>query len=137
GPDEYLYGEEKGLLEVIEGREPLPRILPPYLHGLFSSTPSGGRDEDGTTESASATANPTVVNNVETLAAAAHIMANGAEWFRTMGTDESPGTVIVTIVGDVVRPGVHEVELGVPLAAVIAMCGGPLPNRTLKAAFSG
>ena len=137
GPDEYLYGEETGLLEVIEGREPLPRILPPYVHGLFTSAPSGSRSADTSAESAAAESNPTVVNNVETLASAAHIMANGAEWFRAMGTTDSPGTVIVTIVGDVVRPGVHEVEVGVPLSAVLARCGGPLPGRTFRAALSG
>ena len=64
-------------------------------------------------------------------------MANGAEWFRTMGTAESPGTVIATVVGDVSRPGVHEVEMGTPFAELLELCGGPLPGRSFKAAFSG
>jgi NADH-quinone oxidoreductase subunit F len=64
-------------------------------------------------------------------------MANGAEWFRSMGTASSPGTVIATVVGDVVRPGVHEVEMGTPFSELLELCGGPLPGRTYKAAFSG
>jgi len=137
GPDEYLFGEEKALLEVIEGREPLPRLLPPYQFGLFATAPSGSWEAESTTLSSRADANPTVVNNVETLASAAHIMARGADWFRSLGTVESPGTVIVTVVGDVVCPGVHEVEFGIPLSEVLALCGGPLPGRTFKAALAG
>ena len=78
-----------------------------------------------------------MVDNVETLAAAAHILAKGATWFRSMGTAESPGTVIVTIVGDVQRCGVLEVECGTPFSAVLDECGGPRPGRRLVAAFSG
>jgi NADH:ubiquinone oxidoreductase subunit F (NADH-binding) len=135
GPDEYLFGEEKALLEVIEGRDPLPRLLPPWQHGLFATVTMGW--EAGTPAAAGQTSNPTLVNNVETLAAAAHVLARGATWYRSMGTADSAGTVIVTIVGDVRVPGVHEVELGTPLAEVIDRCGGAEPNRTLKAAFSG
>jgi NADH:ubiquinone oxidoreductase subunit F (NADH-binding) len=134
GPDEYLFGEEKALLEVIEGRDPLPRLLPPWQHGLFATVTMGW--EAGSV-AAGQTSNPTLVNNVETLAAAAHVLARGATWYRTMGTPDSAGTVIVTIVGDVRVPGVHEVELGTSLAEVIDRCGGAEPNRTLKAAFSG
>ena len=137
GPDEYLYGEEKAMLEVIEGRDPLPRVLPPYEVGLFATTPAGGWEGKARTVTAAAEANPTVVNNAETLASAAHIMANGAAWFRTMGTERSPGTVIATVVGDVQTPGVHEVEMGTPLVAVLDLCGGPLPGRRFKAALSG
>ncbi len=137
GPDEYLFGEEKALLEVIEGREPLPRLLPPWQHGLFATAPSGGWEAESAGVSDDAQSNPTLVNNVETLATVAHILAKGADWFRAMGTESSPGTVIVTVVGDVVEPGVHEVELGTPLDAVLARCGGPLPGRHFRAAFSG
>jgi NADH:ubiquinone oxidoreductase subunit F (NADH-binding) len=137
GPDEYLFGEEKALLEVVEGRDPLPRLLPPWQHGLFATVPSGGWESESAGISDRGQSNPTVVNNVETLAAAAHILANGADWYRTMGTTESPGTVIVTIVGDVVEPGVHEVELGTSLNDVIARCGGAREGRRLRAAFSG
>ena len=136
GPDEYLFGEEKALLEVIEGREPLPRQLPPWQHGLFATVAIGW--ESGTPRAGEEpTSNPTLVNNVETLAAATHILERGAEWFRSMGTVDSPGTVLVTVVGDVVRPGVHEVEMGTPFSDVLEQCGGPLPGRTFKAAFSG
>jgi NADH-quinone oxidoreductase subunit F len=137
GPDEYLFGEEKAMLEVIEGRDPLPRVLPPYEVGLFAATPAGGWESKSRPVTAVAEANPTVVNNAETLASAAHIMANGASWFRSMGTERSPGTVVVTLVGDVVTPGVHEVEMGTPLQTVLDMCGGPRPGRLFKAAFSG
>ncbi|MEX2628252.1 MAG: NADH-ubiquinone oxidoreductase-F iron-sulfur binding region domain-containing protein [Ilumatobacteraceae bacterium] len=136
GPDEYLFGEEKALLEVIEGNDPLPRQLPPWQHGLFATVELGW--EAGTAGSAAEpVSNPTVVNNVETLAAAAHILAEGATWYRSFGTAGSPGTVIATVVGDVRRPGVHEVELGTPFADLLDRCGGPLPGRTFKAAFSG
>ena len=137
GPDEYLFGEEKALLEVIEGREPLPRLLPPYQFGLFATAPSGSWEAESTALSSRAESNPTVVNNVETLASAAHIMARGADWFRSMGTVESPGTVLVTVVGDVIRAGVHEVEFGTPLTDVLTMCGGHFPGRQFKAALSG
>ncbi len=137
GPDDYLYGEEKALLEVIEGRDPLPRLLPPYELGLFATDSAIGWEAGARPVSGRAESNPTVVNNVETLASAAHIMAKGVEWFRSMGTAESPGTLIATVVGDVVYPGVHEVEMGTPFSALLQQCGGPLPGRRFKAAFSG
>lgn len=136
GPDEYLYGEEKALLEVIEGKPPLPRLLPPYEHGLFAVAPQVGWEaasgERGTGS------HPTLVNNVETLCNVPHVLARGPAWFRTMGTPDSPGTVVATVVGDVVRPGVGEVELGTPLPEVIdAVGGGVAPGRRVKAVFSG
>jgi NADH:ubiquinone oxidoreductase subunit F (NADH-binding) len=142
GPDEYLFGEEKALLEVIEGNEPLPRWLPPYEHGLFATdmqagwqstdAPAGVGQSRGRGQP-----NPTLINNVETLAHVPRIMMQGADWFRSMGTAESPGTTIATIVGDVQHPLVAEIEMGTPLSALIEMAGGPLPGRTLRAAFSG
>ena len=139
GPDEYLFGEEKALLEVIEGNEPLPRWLPPYLHGLFATAPQLGwqaqevdAGHEGRHES-----NPTLVNNAESLAQAAWILAHGADAFRAAGTTASPGTVLCTIVGDVGHPGVVEVAMGTPLRAVIEQCGGPLPGRSVKAVFPG
>ena len=137
GPDDYLYGEEKALLEVIEGRDPLPRLLPPYELGLFATDVAIGWESGNRPVSAREEANPTVVNNVETLASAAHIMAKGVDWFRSMGTPGSPGTVIATVVGDVARPGVHEVEMGTPFSELLELSGGPLPGRRYKAAFSG
>lgn len=69
GPDEYLFGEEKALLEVIEGEEPLPRLFPPYIYGLFTTSPQMGWSAGSAVESARGRtgANPTLVNNVETL----------------------------------------------------------------------
>jgi NADH:ubiquinone oxidoreductase subunit F (NADH-binding) len=161
GPDEYLFGEEKALLEVIEGKPPLPRVLPPYEHGLFATGPTTGWESGELWREGSAsderqpsgkersdaerghqrrthTSNPTLVNNVETLANVPHILRRGAEWFRRMGTDESPGTAVVTVVGDVVRPGVAEVEMGTPMREVIATVGGGVAEgRRVKAVFSG
>ncbi|CAN5661489.1 hypothetical protein BH10ACT2_BH10ACT2_27250 [soil metagenome] len=140
GPDEYLFGEEKAMLEVIEGNEPLPRWLPPYLHGLFATAPQLGwqshEKEAGTV--AGSGSNPTLVNNVETLSNIPHILAHGAEWFRSMGTAESPGTIVTTVVGDVIAPDVGEVEMGTSLRAVIDAVGSGLrAGRTVKAVFSG
>jgi NADH:ubiquinone oxidoreductase subunit F (NADH-binding) len=137
GPDEYLFGEEKALLEVIEGHEPLPRLLPPYQHGLFATAPAGGWESEAAEISGLAESNPTLVNNVETLAAATYILAKGAAWYRTMGTARSPGTIIATVVGDVQRPGVHEVDLGTRFVDLLDLCGGPKPGRQYRAAFSG
>jgi NADH-quinone oxidoreductase subunit F len=135
GPDEYLFGEEKALLEVIEGHEPLPRWLPPYLHGLFASAPQLGWESHAAV-TADAGANPTLVNNVETLAHVALVMERGAAWFRELGTRESPGTVVCTVVGDVARPTVVEVPMGTPLRAVVEHAGG-VPDGSVKAVFSG
>ena len=139
GPDEYLFGEEKAMLEVIEGKPPLPRWFAPHEHGLFAiapqlgweaTTPPGGGGEAGP--------NPTLVNNVETLSNVPHILARGADWFRSTGTAESPGTIVATVVGDVIAPDVGEIELGTPLRAVIDAVGSGLPaGRTVKAVFSG
>jgi NADH:ubiquinone oxidoreductase subunit F (NADH-binding) len=139
GPDEYLFGEEKAMLEVIEGNEPLPRWLPPYIHGLFATAPQlGWQSHERPTGQITGGSNPTLVNNVETLCNVPHILANGGDWFRTMGTAESPGTIVTTVVGDVVAPDVGEVELGTPLRAVIDAVGsGVAPGRTVKAVFSG
>jgi NADH:ubiquinone oxidoreductase subunit F (NADH-binding) len=79
-----------------------------------------------------------VVNNVETLSNVPHILARGSDWFRAMGTSRSPGTMVCTVVGDVISPGVAELELGTPLRQVIeAAGGGPAAGRSIKAVFSG
>jgi NADH:ubiquinone oxidoreductase subunit F (NADH-binding) len=139
GPEEYLFGEEKAMLEVIEGKPPLPRWFPPYEHGLFAASPQEGWEAGPHgTHRRSDEPNPTLVNNVETLANVPHILARGAEWFRRTGTEASPGTVVATVVGDVVAPDVGEVELGTPLGAVIDAVGsGVRPGRRVKAVFSG
>ena len=139
GPEEYLFGEEKALLEVIEGNEPLPRWLPPYLHGLFATAPQLGwsahEPEVGTFDRRES--NPTLVNNVETFANVTHVLADGVESFRSRGTASSPGTIVCTVVGDVTRPQVVEVDLGTTLRDVLALCGGALPGRRIKAVFPG
>jgi NADH:ubiquinone oxidoreductase subunit F (NADH-binding) len=139
GPDAYLFGEETALLEVIEGEGPLPRTVPPYIYGLFATVPGSGWSAApaGPSERAP-TSNPTVVNNVETLATASLVLANGPEWHRALGTAESPGRIVATVVGDVLRPGVGQVEMGTPLREVIEQVGGGVAQgRTVKAVISG
>ena len=140
GPEEYLYGEEKALLEVIEGHDPLPRLLPPYEHGLFATMPQTGWEahQAETGHAGAHESNPTLVNNVETLSNVPHILARGGDWFRSMGTRESPGTLVCTVVGDVTAAGVGEVELGTSLRDVIERVGGGLgAGRSVRAVFSG
>lgn len=139
GPEEYLFGEEKAMLEVIEGRPPLPRWFAPHEHGLFAPSPQLGWESSATGHAGDGSGpNPTLVNNVETLSNVPHILVNGPEWFRSMGTVESPGTIVATVVGDVVAPDVGEVEMGTPLRAVIDAVGSGLRDgRTVKAVFSG
>lgn len=129
GPDEYLFGEEKALLAVVEGGLPLPRLFPPYIHGLFGP-PSGDPSEE--------LHNPTVVNNVETLAHVTQIVRHGPEWFRRFGTPDTPGTMLFTISGDVERPLVTELPLGLTLRALVEeAAGGVRPSRHVKAVFAG
>jgi NADH-quinone oxidoreductase subunit F len=140
GPDEYLYGEEKAMLEVIEGHAPLPRLFPPFEHGLFATGPQTGWEshEAEPGHRGDHLSNPTLVNNVETLSVVPHVLTRGAAWHRGMGTEESPGHVVATVVGDVVHPDVGEVELGTPLRDVIERIGGgPRPGHQVKAVFSG
>jgi len=140
GPDEYLFGEEKALLEVVEGREPQPRLFPPFQHGLFATAPQSGWEssESEPGHRHEELSNPTLVNNVETLCNVPHILARGAEWYRGMGTGGSPGNVVATVVADVLRPGVAEIELGTPLRQVIDSVGGGVRSgHSVKAVFSG
>jgi NADH-quinone oxidoreductase subunit F len=140
GPEEYLLGEEKALLEVIEGNDPMPRWLPPYLHGLFTTTPAEGWSPGlGPIESADVTgSNPTLVSNVETLANVPLILSRGADWYRTIGTSQTPGPLICTVVGDVARAGYGEVEPGTTRGAVIEQLGGGVrPGRAVKAMLAG
>lgn len=98
------------MLEVIEGGDALPRQadFPPYIKGLFA-TP--------------ADLNPAVVNNAETLSNVPHIVLRGAEWFRPVGTPDSPGTMSFTLSGDVQRPGIYELPMGTPLRQLIHQSG--------------
>jgi len=123
GPDLYLFGEETGLEEVIEGRPPLPRVARPFMQGLFARPPAD---------------NPTLVNNVETLANVAHILADGPDWLRANGTEGAPGTMVFTICGDLRREGVFELPLGSPLRYLVEeLAGGPPAGRAIKAIFPG
>ncbi|HYY79432.1 MAG TPA: NADH-ubiquinone oxidoreductase-F iron-sulfur binding region domain-containing protein [Actinomycetes bacterium] len=123
GPDLYLFGEETGLEEAIEGRLPLPRVARPFMQGLFAKPP-----ED----------NPTLVNNLETLANVPHILADGPDWLRANGTERAPGTMLFTVCGDVRREGVFELPLGTPLRYLVEeLAGGPPQGRALKSIFPG
>jgi NADH-quinone oxidoreductase subunit F len=140
GPSEYLYGEETALLEVLDGRAPFPRVAPPYRHGADEvgdgTISPADVDMAGTTPDA--VAPPTLVNNTETLANIPGILVHGPDWFRSVGTPESPGTIVCTISGATVRDGVGEVPLGTPLRTVIdEVGGGPVAGHRLVAAMSG
>jgi NADH:ubiquinone oxidoreductase subunit F (NADH-binding) len=141
GPSSYLFGEETALLEVANGRPPFPQVAPPYRRGLelVAEEPSseasvvdlaGPADDHG--------AAPTVVDNVETLSNVAAIIARGPEWFRSVGTADSPGTVVSTVSGDTRRAGVAEVELGRPLRGVLDEIGGGMPEgRRIQFVLAG
>lgn len=120
GAGSYLCGEELTLLESLEGKRGYPRIKPPFPaeKGLWGS--------------------PTLVNNVETLACIPSIISNGAEWYRTMGTEKSPGTKIFTISGPVKRPGFYEVEMGTTLRTLVFdFAGGMQEGKIFRAALLG
>jgi len=146
GPHEYLYGEETALLETIEGRYPFPRIAPPWRRGDRElvehaddvSTRSGLASHVIMAEADGDGSPPTLVDNVETLANVPRIVARGAAWFRTEGTEKSPGTIVCTVTGDVQRDGVGEVIMGTSLREVIdAISGGARPGRHIKAVLPG
>jgi NADH-quinone oxidoreductase subunit F len=141
GPEEYLFGEEKALLEVIEGNDPMPRWLAPYQHGLFATTPQEGWSavtgppaDTGAVEGS----NPTLVSNVETLANVPLILTRGADWYRSIGTELTPGPLLCSVVGDVTRCGYGEIEPGTRLRDVLEEIGGPVrEGRGVKAVLSG
>jgi NADH-quinone oxidoreductase subunit F len=142
GPGEYLYGEETALLEVIDGREPFPRIAPPFRHGMDEMADDDDAASAAQVELAvpgdTTAAPPTLVNNVETLAHVPYILARGPDGFRELGTDASPGSVVCTVTGRTRRHGVGEVAMGTPLREVIdEVGGGPRPGRRVVAVMSG
>ena len=111
----YICGEETALLEGLEGRRGQPRLRPPFpaVAGLYAS--------------------PTVVNNVESLANVPYIVNGGVEWYRSMGTEKSPGPKLFCVSGEVVKPGNCEWPLGTPMQEIVDVsCGGMLPGRELK-----
>ena len=120
GAGAYICGEETALLDSLEGKRGNPRLKPPFpaIQGLY----------DG----------PTLINNVETLSNLPHIVNRGAEWFKSFGSEQSPGTKVVSVSGRVQRPGNYEVELGIAARDLIyGLAGGPPPGREVKAWFPG
>ena len=124
GAGAYICGEETGLIESLEGKRPYPRIKPPYFPavlGLYQC--------------------PTIVNNVETLCHVKHIVAMGAAEYGRLGTPNNTGTRIVSLSGDVKRPGCYEIEVGkVTLGELIFdgnFGGGLREGRKLKAVIPG
>jgi NADH-quinone oxidoreductase subunit F len=119
GAGAYICGEETALLNSLEGRRGEPRLKPPFpaVKGLYGE--------------------PTVVNNVETLATLPHILKNGAEWFAKVGPERSPGYKIVSVSGHVKKPGNYEVPLGTPLRELLEIAGGPRDGRTIVAVQPG
>jgi len=116
GAGAYICGEETSLLNSLEGVHPFPRNRPPYpvTHGF-----------EGT---------PTAVNNVETLCSVAPILDRGGEWYAGLGLGEHRGTKIISLSGDVHRPGNYEVPLGLPLRTLLEdWAGGPPVGRRFQA----
>lgn len=116
GAGAYICGEETALLESMEGKRGQPRLRPPFppSFGLYGK--------------------PTVVNNVETLTNVPMIVEKGADWFRRMGTEKSPGPKIFSLSGCVQRPGNYELPLGTTFRELIFDLGGGVPEgRQIKA----
>src|SRR4051795_4976615 len=120
GAGAYICGEETALLDALEGKRGTPRLKPPFpaVQGLY-----GG---------------PTLINNVETLMNVPLIVTNGADWYKTHGTEQSTGTKVVSVSGCVQRPGNYEVELGISSRELIFdLAGGPFDGHRVKAWFPG
>lgn len=139
GPEEYLFGEETALLEVVEGRMPFPRVAPPWRRGIDDvggdSALSG--DEKLAVGDEETAVPPVLVNNVETMANLPGILANGADWFRSLGTERSPGTIVCTITGRTEHHGVAEFPLGTTLRRVIDKVGGRPLEGNIVAVLAG
>jgi len=106
GAGAYICGEETGLINSLEGYKGQPRLKPPFpaISGAFAA--------------------PTVVNNVETIAAVPWILKHGAKAYRQWGSDKSPGSKLFTISGDIKKPGVYEVPLAIPYSEFFELAGG-------------
>jgi NADH-quinone oxidoreductase subunit F len=122
GAGAYICGEETALMESLEGKRGNPRIKPPFpaVSGLF--------------------AQPTTINNVETLAAVPHILTNGAEWYKAMSLSnpKSTGSKLFSVCGNVAKPGNYEIVLGFPFKDFLYdLCGGPPQGRKFKAVIPG
>jgi NADH-quinone oxidoreductase subunit F len=116
GAGAYICGEETALLSSLEGERGQPKLRPPFpaVEGLYRA--------------------PTTVNNVETIATVPFVFNKGVDWFRSMGSERSPGPKLFSVSGDVRNPGNFEFPLGVPAREVIMeAAGGMLEGKTLKA----
>ncbi len=120
GAGAYICGEETGLLDSLEGKRGNPRLKPPFpaIEGLYHG--------------------PTLINNVETLATVPAIIRLGGKEYAKLGTETSTGTKVVSVSGDVQRPGNYEIELGIPSRELIyGLAGGPPGGREIKFWFPG
>jgi NADH-quinone oxidoreductase subunit F len=120
GAGAYICGEETALLSSLEGERGWPKVKPPFpaTHGLFGC--------------------PTVVNNVETLAALPWIIERGAAAYASMGTEKSKGTKLFSVGGHIARPGVYELEMGYPFKKFLEEdCGGVAGGKKLKGVIPG
>ena len=122
GAGAYICGEETALLESLEGKRGNPRIKPPFpaVAGLYGC--------------------PTVVNNVETIAAVVPIIKDGGAAYAAIGVGKSTGTKLISASGHINKPGVYEIELGVPVEEFIysdEYCGGIRNGKKLKAVVAG
>jgi NADH-quinone oxidoreductase subunit F len=120
GAGAYICGEETGLLDSLEGKRGNPRLKPPFPanEGLYQG--------------------PTLINNVETLATVPTIISIGGEDYAKLGVQTSTGTKLVSVSGQVQRPGNYEIELGIPSREIIyELAGGPLPGHEIKCWFPG
>jgi NADH-quinone oxidoreductase subunit F len=114
GAGAYICGEETALLDSLEGFRGQPRLRPPFpaIAGLY--------------------AKPTVVNNVESIASVPAIIANGAEWYQSMGTEKSKGATLYSLSGHVNNPGQFEAPLGITLREILELAGGVRTGHKLK-----
>ena len=121
GAGAYICGEETGLMQSLEGKRAEPRVKPPFpaAKGIFSR--------------------PTTINNVQTVSYVSHIINNGPEWFKSMGSERYPGSFIFCVSGDVKTPGLYELEIGTcTLREVIEDCGGGIrDDNEIKAVIPG
>lgn len=122
GGGAYICGEETALLESLEGKRGNPRIKPPFpaVSGLYGC--------------------PTVVNNVESIASTVPIINDGGEEYAKIGIERSTGTKLISASGNIVKPGVYEIELGLPVEEFLysdEYCGGIANGKRLKALVAG
>ena len=120
GAGAYICGEETAMISSLEGERGQPKLKPPFpaVEGAWRC--------------------PTIVNNVETLSVVPWIIVNGAAAYKAIGTERSTGTKLFSVSGHVMKPGVYEIPMGIPMTTLINdICGGLRPGRTLKAVIPG